>query len=149
MVDGSDTSYSVYLNTKKCATNTTMSNIKYLSDVFILDQENKININNDNYGFKLSYNLLCPFITNFTSYITNDNLYNKFSVLRVILDQDTSIFMDIISPYENIFIPLIVDCRRSYNAIHPFETFPFYGFKISCIMNTYEYTPYENEITPD
>ena len=142
--------YSVYLNTKKCYINTTMSDIKYLSDIFILDPENKISITTDNCGFSIQNIMDRSTISNGqTSYIINSDGYVDRTVFRIIQDKNTSNFIDIITPYRNFYISYVADYRH-YNILSsPYPTYPLYAIGIKSIMYTYNYLPYENEITPD
>lgn len=147
-VKGSDNTYSVYYNTKRI--NLYSDDLNYLSDIFILNPENKIrdiNIHNSNNTFSVQRVATRYFNINNNIYIIGDKYYTKCGVLRVIQNENTSNYIDIIFN-DNLFFPSYVDCRHSafYDII---KTYPFAGFKIQAMIYTYEYTPYENEITPD
>ena len=148
-VSGSDNTYSVYYNTKKMRLYN--NDINYFSDIFILNPENKIrdiNIHNSNNTFSVQTITTSNNLINANHYIIGDNYYSKYGVLRVIQNENTSNYIDIILINDNLFLPVYVDCRHSaFSSV--FNTYPFSGFILQAMINTYEYIPYENEITPD
>lgn len=147
MVEDDTTTFSSYILNKKISVSN--KDIKYYSDIFILNPENKIYGNSIQIAQVLNRtSVLCD--TKVFYY--NKQMYITGSVIRIIDDNDSSNYIDIIAPgSKNFVLPNYIDCRHSKYYQNPSESkygpYPFGVIKITCNMELYEYTPYE--ITPD
>lgn len=147
MIEDDTTSFSSYILNKKMAVSD--KDIKYYSDIFILNPENKIYGNSIQIIQILNRNS----IYDNKAFLYNNQTYTTGSVIRVMDDNDSSNYIDIISPPDsnNFIIPNYIDCRHSKYYHNPNEykygPYPFGVIVIACTMELYEYTPYE--ITPD
>ena len=131
-------SQQAYLVTKKIHATSTIT--EYLTDLFVLNPENIINIESN----KVSINYI---ITNINHILCANNEYDylETKVLRLISANTNTEYIDIIfDPKTPIPIPAVIDYR---NFTIPSRVFPISDILLQGMLHIYEYTPYE--ITPD